>query len=596
MGMLHCSLAVVAATTLIAQAVGKPVEPQPTPGTTYTPRSKGPLLQDFDALGAWFDGVAAINSTSAPHKNKNNATIAIVGGGVTGLATALMLDSVGVRNWEILEASERIGGRFRTIFVGGTQEFAEMGPMRLPYRIRYKSDNSTHEYTDHMMTFQLADWLNELNGNNQSLKVDFIPWIQHHPNELIATGTGRHPDGRVPTRAEIAADPSLGKPPPMTSLEYKDTKNKMNHILKDETTLRAIQKDIWRAHKKAMDHGLDDWSEQAMMRHVFKASENVTDAIWTATDYDVFWDEMVHNSNLAQDGGADSLGETEWKCVDGGFNRLSDAFLPHVSNRLTLNRKISKLETVSKATGGIKTRLSWHAGSGANRTRHSKDYDYTIMAVPFTMTRFMDLPNFSSVLSRAISEPGLRFKSACKVSLLFRERFWEQGERPILGGYSMPESLAVGALYYPVYGLNETGRPGLITHYRGGDWSDRFVSMTDAQHAELVLDAIVSLHGESARELYTGDYARLCWLEDEHTATAWCRPDVAQHKLYIPAYHRTEHNTIFVGEHTAPTHAWISSSLHSAVRGAVQLLLEMGMVDEAKTLNQRWMGRWISTQ
>ncbi|KAL3965249.1 hypothetical protein ACCO45_002253 [Purpureocillium lilacinum] len=367
----------------------------------------------------------------------------------------------------------------------------------------------------------------------------------------------------------------------------------MNHILKDEKTLRAIQKDIWRAHKRAMDDGLDDWSEQAMMRNVFKASENVTDAIWTATDYDVFWDEMVHNSNLAQDGGADSLGETEWKCVDGGFNRLSDAFLPHVSNRLTLNRKVTKLEAVSAATGGTKTRLSWYAGSGANRTSHSKEYDYTVMAVPFTMTRFMDLPDFSSVLGRAISEAGLRFKSACKVSLLFRERFWEHGERPILGGYSMPESLAVGALYYPVYGLNETGRPGLITHYRGGDWSDRFVSMTDAQHAELVLDAIANLHGDSVRELYTGDYARLCWLQDEHTATSWCRPDVEQHKLYIPAYHRTEHNTIFVGEHTAPTHAWISSSLHSAVRGAVQLLLEMGMVDEAKSLNQRWMGRWI---
>ncbi|PWI68242.1 hypothetical protein PCL_02011 [Purpureocillium lilacinum] len=588
MGILHRSFALVVA-ALSVQAVGKPVQ-EPRAETRNTTNPK-PLLQDFDALGAWFDGVASINNTLT--SRQNNATIAIVGAGVTGLATALMLDSVGVHNWEIIEASERVGGRFRTIFVGGTQEFAEMGPMRLPYRIRYKSDNSTHEYTDHMMTFQLADWLNELNGNDPKWKVDFIPWIQHHPNELIARGTGRHPDGRVPTRAEIASNSSLGKPPPMTSLEYKDTKKKMNHILKDEKTLRAIQKDIWRAHKKAMDDGLDDWSEQAMMRNVFKASENVTDAIWTATDYDVFWDEMVHNSNLAQDGGADSLGETEWKCVDGGFNRLSDAFLPHVSDRLTLNRKVTKLEAVSAATGGTKTRLSWYAGSGANRTSHSKEYDYTVMAVPFTMTRFMDLPDFSSVLGRAISEAGLRFKSACKVSLLFRERFWEHGERPILGGYSMPESLAVGALYYPVYGLNETGRPGLITHYRGGDWSDRFVSMTDAQHAELVLDAIANLHGDSVRELYTGDYARLCWLQDEHTATSWCRPDVEQHKLYIPAYHRTEHNTIFVGEHTAPTHAWISSSLHSAVRGAVQLLLEMGMVDEAKTLNQRWMGRWI---
>lgn len=81
--------------------------------------------------------------------------------------------------------------------------------------------------------------------------------------------------------------------------------------------------------------------------------------------------------------------------------------------------------------------------------------------------------------------------------------------------------------------------------------------------------------------------------QQEHTATSWCRPDVEQHKLYIPSYHTTEHNTIFIGEHTAPTQAWISSALHSSVRGTVQLLLELGLVDEAKQVNKQWMGRWI---
>ncbi|KAJ5215415.1 uncharacterized protein N7498_001822 [Penicillium cinerascens] len=161
------------------------------------------------------------------------------------------------------------------------------------------------------------------------------------------------------------------------------------------------------------------------------------------------------------------------------------------------------------------------------------------------MTRFMVLPRFSSVLDRAINEADVRFKSACKVALLFKERFWEKGEPQIFGGYSKPSSDLVGALYYPVYGLNKS-RPGLIMHCRGGDWSDRF-----------------------ARELYTGDYERLCWLQDQHTASSWCRPDIEQHKLYIPAYHNTEHNTIFIGEHTAPTHAWLSSSLHSSVRGSI---------------------------
>ncbi|KAK2595475.1 hypothetical protein QQS21_006815 [Conoideocrella luteorostrata] len=570
----------------LTPALGHPATP-----TTHGshPSESAALLENFDALGAWFESVAAINGTSIARRP--NVTIAIVGGGISGLATGLMLDSIGIHNWEIIEASDRIGGRFRTKYVGGTQEWAEMGPMRLPYSITYKSDNSTHMYTDHHMTFQLAEWLNELNHNDPKWKVEFIDWLQHHPNELLARGTGRHPDGRIPTRGEIAANPKLAAPPPMTGAEYTRVKADMNALLKNETRLRDIQKDIWRAHEKAMKQDLDDWSEQGLMRHVFKASENVTDAIATDTDYEVFWDEMVHNSNLAQDGSKSALGETKWKCVDGGFNRLSDAFTPHVSNRVIFNRKVRKLESIDGGNGQKKTRLSWYP-SATNRTYVSKDYDYTIMTLPFTMTRLMDLPKFSSTLSRAMGEHGIRFKSACKVALLFKERFWEKGERPIFGGYSQPASAPMGALYYPSYGLNES-RPGLITQYRGGDWSDRFVSLSDEEYVGTVLDSVVSLHGDQARELYTGQYEKLCWLQDEHSATSWCRPSVAQHKLYIPSYHRTEHNTIFIGEHTAPTHAWVSSSLHSSVRGSVQLLLELGMVSEAKKLNQQWMGQWI---
>jgi monoamine oxidase len=574
-----------------------PITLQKSPSKRSTTDTNIPLLKDFDSLGTWFDGVAKIKEKVAKDGgvaakgSPKNTSIAIVGGGISGLATGLMLDSVGMHNWEIIEASDRVGGRFRTKYVADTQEWAEMGPMRLPYSVTYKSDNETLLYSDHQLTFQMAEILNNMNKNESNWKIDFIPWIQHSPNELIAGGTRRHPDGRIPTRAELEDDPSLKDAPAMTSSEYSNTEKQMDKILKDEATLKSIQKDVWRAHKVAMEQGLDDWSEQAMMRHAFKASENVTDEILTSSDYDVFWDELHHNSNLGLDGSKGSMGETEWVCIDGGFNRLSDAFLPHVQNRLTVNRRIRKLESVQDKDGNTRTRLSWYP-SVSNRTYESKEYDYTIMAAPFTMTRFMDLPKFSSVLDRAISEAGLRFKSACKVALLFSERFWEKGDRPIFGGYSKPESNSVGALYYPVYGLNES-RPGLIMHYRGGDWSDRFVSFSDEEHVQTVLDAVVSLHGEHARDLYTGDYERLCWLQDEHTATSWCRPDVEQHKLYIPAYHQTEHNTIFIGEHTAPTHAWVSSSLHSSVRGSIQLLLELGLVDEAKELNQKWMGRWI---
>jgi monoamine oxidase len=50
---------------------------------------------------------------------------------------------------------------------------------------------------------------------------------------------------------------------------------------------------------------------------------------------------------------------------------------------------------------------------------------------------------------------------------------------------------------------------------------------------------------------------------------------------------------MFIGEHTSYTHSWVFSALESAVRGSVQRLLDVGLVDEAKEVNRRWMARWI---
>ncbi|OJJ29962.1 hypothetical protein ASPWEDRAFT_121674 [Aspergillus wentii DTO 134E9] len=547
-----------------------------------------PLLSDFDALGTWFDGVAAINHTNNETPASKNTSIAIVGAGISGLTTALLLDSVGIHNWEIIEASNRVGGRIRTKYLGGTEEWAEMGPMRIPHRVRYE-DGEVVEFSDHKMVFEVAEMLNEMNGVDGEWRVDFIPFVEHSENELRGgRDTKRHTDGRIPTRKEVKTDPSLLESRPKSE-EYERTEAAMGEIQRNKTTMKHIQKDVHRAHRAAMDEGLDDWDQQGMMHHVFNASANITDEILTANFQSSIWDTMYLYAQFGLGDTKDEL-SIEWKCVDGGFNRLADAFLPHIRDRLTLNRKIRKLEALQEGNR-VKTKLSWYP-SVTNRTAQSKEYDYTIMAVPFTMTRFMDLPKFSSALDRATSAGGLRFGPACKVALLFSERFWEKGERPIFGGYSETVDPAVAALHYPVYGWNQS-RPGIIFSYQDELYGDILVSLSDEEHVQTVLDSAVDLHGEQARDLYTGHYERLCWLQDEHTATAWCHPDVGQHKLYIPAFHRTEYNTIFIGEHTAVTHDWLSSGILSAVRGSIQLLLELGLVDEAKELNRRWMGRWI---
>lgn len=86
--------------------------------------------------------------------------------------------------------------------------------------------------------------------------------------------------------------------------------------------------------------------------------------------------------------------------------------------------------------------------------------------------------------------------------------------------------------------------------------------MTDDEHVQYVLEAMIEIHGPVAEEQYTGKYVfrplmyidpvliglrqsrhnRQCWLLDENIAAAWAAPVVGQHELYIPAYFETENN------------------------------------------------------
>ena len=77
----------------------------------------------MDAEGPWFDGVVYLKEKEpdevfvAAAKSKS---IGILGGGMSGLMTAHLLDSVGFHDWKIIEASSRIGGRVHTSYLNAT--------------------------------------------------------------------------------------------------------------------------------------------------------------------------------------------------------------------------------------------------------------------------------------------------------------------------------------------------------------------------------------------------------------------------------------------------------------------------------------------
>lgn len=97
-------------------------------------RKRQTISEVADMSGPWFDGVEAMSAketTEVFAAEAKSKSIAIVGGGMSGLMTSLLLESVGLHNWHIIESSGRIGGRIRTKYLAGSTpdeyQYQEMG-------------------------------------------------------------------------------------------------------------------------------------------------------------------------------------------------------------------------------------------------------------------------------------------------------------------------------------------------------------------------------------------------------------------------------------------------------------------------------------
>ncbi|KAL3421585.1 l-amino-acid oxidase [Phlyctema vagabunda] len=542
-----------------------------------------------DPMGPWFDGVQYL-SQKQPEETFVASTKAkafgILGGGISGLMTAYLLDSVGIHNWKVLESSGRMGGRIRTSYLNGTRpdeyQYQELGPMRFPHTITDPETNETISIMDQRMIYQLADVLNEINANDPSLVVKFIPWIQTNDNTPVVTSK-RRPDGTIPGRMEVLENPALADNLTETYSNVTAVAEAQDALAAwlglDEETVRGFARNVFQAHKKSVAEGKFDFSEVSYLRNVVGTDLNVTDQVTTTSIHWPAWEfETVY------------FMATEWRTIDQGLSRLPEAFGPLVRNRTMFNTKVSGVAHNSSTN---KVTVTYRPTDTNPLLRSSEiEFDYIFNSVPFNLLRLWKLPKYSSLLRRAIDR--LVFDGSVKVALHYRTRFWEHTENPIYGGCGRIETSGIGQICYPSYEINSTGPGVLMASYISSYDATVACAMPEAEHIAYVQRAMVEVHGPVAEEQFTGLYDRHCWELDQHHAGSWAVPIVPQQQLYLPAYWQTEFNTVFIGEHTSFTHSWVFSALESSVRGTVQMLLDLGLVDEAKEINRTWMARWIS--
>lgn len=495
----------------------------------------------IDPLGPWFDGVELLSQKEPSVVDVDAAKskeIAIVGAGMSGLMTYLVLSQAGFTNISILEAGQRLGGRLHTAYLSGgpfDYSYQEMGPMRFPLTYKDPESNEVMNITDHQLVFSLASELNKINKHSQNLSVDFIPWINTNTNSFYYRNGFKLPSGLPPTVAQVRANSSLG-----TVVTPDAASDKLSELVDSfmpgSNFSASVAKNMYRAHKQWLETGLDGlggdhWSEFAFMINYLNGTLQSASLLDASADQS-FWSSLYDGTYFSA---------SSWLTINGGLNRLALAFHPLVDDVVSMDRKV---ERVDYSDTSERVTLQWR-DSFKERSFKKSSYDYAVIAVPFSNVRKWRLPSLSPLITNAIK--SVPYSAACKVALEFSERFWEHYSTPIFGGCSTSTDIPmIGSVCYPSYDFNGTGPASILASYISGTAAQGLASMSEEEHVQYTLDAMVEIHGEFTRELYTGNYNRRCWVDDPLESGAWASPSIGQHELYIPEYFKTHKNVSFV--------------------------------------------------
>uniref|UniRef100_A0A3B4TFL4 Amine oxidase n=1 Tax=Seriola dumerili TaxID=41447 RepID=A0A3B4TFL4_SERDU len=257
---------------------------------------------------------------------------------------------------------------------------------------------------------------------------------------------------------------------------------------------------------------------------------------------------------------SDVSDKTKYYEVTGGSDLLPKAFLTVLDVPIHLN---SKVKCISQSAKGVTV---WY-----QRDKQSSLMDIHADVVLVTTTAkaalFMDFEPPLSIRKMEAMR-GVHYESSTKIILTFNETFWK--DDGIRGGKSITDGPS-RYIYYPSHSFPENKNIGvLLASYTWSDDSLLFQGASDEDLKELALSDLVKIHGERVRSLCTGVVVKK-WSLDPYSLGAFALFTPYQHLEYSKELFRREGRVHFAGEHTAFPHAWIETSMKSAIRAATNI-------------------------
>ncbi|XP_062872585.1 L-amino-acid oxidase [Trichomycterus rosablanca] len=470
-------------------------------------------LQDDD-----YDELLKIVDQGLP-PSKTPLRLAIIGGGIAGLTAAKMLENAG-HKVTIIEASERIGGRIMTHRNKSEGWYAELGAMRIP---------SFHKI--------LRKFLSQLN-------LPLNNFIEEDIN------TYYYINGLLQKTYKVINNPDVLNYP-VTKEEKGRSASQLYYIALDKIRNYVIEHGCKEMMKK-----YDSYSVKEYLVKEANLSRGALRMIGDILNENSFFYTALTESLYMQ---SDINDDTSYSEIEGGFDKLPQAFYQHLNATILLKSKVLRIsQTDSNVT------VIYHDWRNPS-TLTKQTFDYALVTATAKATLFIEFdPPLSPEKMEALR--AVHYASSTKVVLSFSQRFWES--ESIRGGRSITD-LPSRFIYYPSH--NFTGKGGaLLASYTFSDEAALLQAMSDEDLIEKMLNDLVIIHGERIRQLCTGGVVKK-WGLDPYSLGAFAFYTPYQQTDYTSALFQNESRIYFAGEHTATPHGWIDTAMKSSIRAAKRI-------------------------